>query len=274
MKLDPLQSILLNSASLLIPVDQRDAWLEEWHSELWYMRHDVALAACLGAFRDAFWLRRNAAPSRTPLVRSPWKCLAVLSAVAIFGLLMADWLIAPLAARASLWKLARRDLIPACVLTLLVSVGLLPLWGLAASNAEARHHLPKRGRMRRTLFLAAKLIAVQPILVCGMFVCVMVASLVPLAPLGALGIWCLTLRWVIADQRNRCPECLHLLESAIRVGTASSTFLDCHVAEAACPRGHGLLHSPESGVSYTSAARWLHLDPSWKQVFLRLGTRL
>ncbi len=59
MKSEWLQHIILHVASLLAPSDQRAEWLEEWRSELWYVPRRGATRFCLGAFRDALWLRRN-----------------------------------------------------------------------------------------------------------------------------------------------------------------------------------------------------------------------
>jgi len=53
---------ILRCAAVLVPVAQRTDWLAEWRSELWHIResHGTNVAAfCMGAFRDAFWLRCN-----------------------------------------------------------------------------------------------------------------------------------------------------------------------------------------------------------------------
>lgn len=54
---------LLRIASYMVPGTSRTDWLAEWRSELWHVRRDPhgmnVAAFCLGAFRDAFWLRRN-----------------------------------------------------------------------------------------------------------------------------------------------------------------------------------------------------------------------
>jgi hypothetical protein len=54
---------ILRSAALLVPESQRPDWLAEWRSELWHVRRDPrgrnVAAFCMGAFRDAFWLRRH-----------------------------------------------------------------------------------------------------------------------------------------------------------------------------------------------------------------------
>jgi hypothetical protein len=267
MKRRLLQSLLLRFASFLVPVDTRQDWLEEWHSELWYMCPHVALRACLGAFSDAVWLRKNAEAPQRSLIHSAYGCLAALFAVGIGGLLAANWLLAPLAARATLWRLAPRDLLPANILMLAVSLVLIPLASQFGPRPSFERRLPKQGRARRLLFFFAKLIAVQPVLLCGLFLCIMTAPNIPFAPFGVLAGWYLVLRWLIADQRCRCPLCLRLLDRPVRIGTRSSTFLECPVAESACPKAHGLLHLPESELSYPPTEGWLALDPSWNALF-------
>lgn len=62
--------LMLRSASLLLPSGQRDVWLREWRSELWYFsqaapteektffpREREATVFCVGAFHDAWYLR-------------------------------------------------------------------------------------------------------------------------------------------------------------------------------------------------------------------------
>jgi hypothetical protein len=86
------QLAILHSARLLVPRGQRAEWFAEWKAELDYVCQNAEAAAtsfCLGAFRDAFWLRRNSHPSARPaaVLASPYHCLAllaVLAAVAVF----------------------------------------------------------------------------------------------------------------------------------------------------------------------------------------------
>ncbi|HYW43474.1 MAG TPA: hypothetical protein VE959_11505 [Bryobacteraceae bacterium] len=84
-----LDLAILRGAALLVPGPLRAEWLAEWRAELWHVKQG-ATVFCLGAFRDAFWLRRN---SPTPPARhtfgleSPFRCvglLAVLAAVSLF----------------------------------------------------------------------------------------------------------------------------------------------------------------------------------------------
>lgn len=80
---------ILVSARWLVPRSQRAEWFAEWDAELCYIRracHSRALAFCLGAYKDAFWLRRQC-PYR--LLDSPLQCLALLAIVAAISLLSA-----------------------------------------------------------------------------------------------------------------------------------------------------------------------------------------
>lgn len=80
---------ILRAAALLVPGPQRAEWFAEWRAELWYVKQKSTIF-CLGAFRDAFWLRRNMpAPNarHTFGLESPFRCvwfLAVLAAVSLF----------------------------------------------------------------------------------------------------------------------------------------------------------------------------------------------
>lgn len=88
---------LLRSASLLVPGGQRAEWWREWYAELWQARREYAFADkfswaseraiagfCMGAFQDAFYLRRMDRRKRTPLTLkfgSAWQCLLLMAAM-------------------------------------------------------------------------------------------------------------------------------------------------------------------------------------------------
>src|SRR5262245_20373784 len=110
-----LGRVIIRSASWLVPGEQRPEWLLEWNSELWHVssqRKPGVTHFCLGAFRDALWLR-----SYTPIrLRSPVQCvllLALLAAVCIF-----------FAPRASPWM---RQPLFAHVLVFVISLVILPV---------------------------------------------------------------------------------------------------------------------------------------------------
>lgn len=78
---------LLRAASWLAPAAGRAEWIAEWRAELWYVGLRRRTAFCMGAFRDAFWLRRHAPPAVR--LQSPWQCLAVLALLAALSVFFA-----------------------------------------------------------------------------------------------------------------------------------------------------------------------------------------
>ena len=79
----------------------------------------------------------------------------------------------------------------------------------------------------------------------------------------------LGLKWVLRDQRSRCPVCLRRLAYPVEVGQPSRTFLGWNGTERVCERGHALLHVPEIPTSWFGAQRWVCLDGSWQFLFAR-----
>jgi hypothetical protein len=75
------------------------------------------------------------------------------------------------------------------------------------------------------------------------------------------------LRWLLKDQRQRCPVCLRRVANPAHVGQASRTFLDWNGTEMMCMGGHTLLHVPSLPTSWFSTQRWLYLDTSWGFLF-------
>jgi len=270
MRNQKLQGALLRAASLLAPGDQRAGWLEEWRSELWYIPRRRATRFCLGAFRDALWLRRNSlsAAKHTGIhLESPLSCLAFLALLAVASTLAAVLLPAPKGMLPSS-HLRARDLPLFCVVTLLYTGLLLPVMRLAMGRTAAGLR-PVRWphKLRRAVFLALKIALVQPMMFCG-FAAVGLAGTVPVAPIAVCAFWMLTLRWVLIDQQRRCPVCLRLLTNPVRIGTPSRTFLEWYGAESMCARGHGLLQVPEVSTSSAGGVQWLRLDTSWSSFFV------
>ena len=101
---------LVWGASLVVPAVKRSEWLEEWRAELWYVLRECssktsvhprsvkeATLFCMGAYRDAIWLRRRSWQTQQPLARirgSAYMC--VLAQIAIF---FAAWEIAQVSPR-------------------------------------------------------------------------------------------------------------------------------------------------------------------------------
>jgi hypothetical protein len=75
------------------------------------------------------------------------------------------------------------------------------------------------------------------------------------------------MRWVLTDQRRRCPVCLRRVAHPASVGAVSRTFLDWSGTELMCAGGHTLLHVPSLPTSWFSTQRWMLLDPSWDFLF-------
>jgi hypothetical protein len=76
-----LHLAILRLAALFVPHEQRVEWSAEWRAELWYLcqARKPATAFCLGAFKDAPWLRRNSPPTPAILrLESPVLCLEVV----------------------------------------------------------------------------------------------------------------------------------------------------------------------------------------------------
>jgi hypothetical protein len=89
--------------------------------------------------------------------------------------------------------------------------------------------------------------------------------------ISSFSICLLGLRWMLRDQRQRCPVCLGKLTHPARVGQPSRSFLAWNGTELICVGGHGLLHVPEMPTSWFSEQRWLYLDPSWEVLFADSG---
>jgi hypothetical protein len=75
------------------------------------------------------------------------------------------------------------------------------------------------------------------------------------------------LRWILKDQRQRCPVCMRCVTHPAHVGQASRTFLDWNGTEMMCAGGHTLLHVPDLPTSWFGTQRWLYLDNSWNFLF-------
>jgi hypothetical protein len=79
------------------------------------------------------------------------------------------------------------------------------------------------------------------------------------------------MRWVLLDQRERCPVCLRRVTHPAQVGQASRTFLAWNGTELICTSGHTLLHVPGLPTSWFGTQRWLYLDTSWRFLFAGPG---
>ncbi|MFZ0640940.1 MAG: hypothetical protein WA020_02290 [Candidatus Acidiferrales bacterium] len=258
-----LHMAMLRNAALLVPEPERGEWLAEWKAELCYVNHD-ATAFCLGSFRDALWLRRKSFSVRRMFsLDSPLRCVVFLASLAALTLLAVmpfrrAWLPAwspPGAAQFAvgcLWMY---------LISLLVFVTLSPL-GLG--EYPANRYAPSLViRVRRWVFLATKIALVTPIPV---FVSVALVPIFPGAPSVMVFAWVFGFRWVLTDQKQRCPVCLRLLSNPTRIGSPAQTFLGWYGTELICTRGHGLLYVPGAPTSWCSKQRWQYLDPTWSSL--------
>jgi hypothetical protein len=163
--------------------------------------------------------------------------------------------------------LVEPTLLFAFLLMIAISGVILPaVTTLSLGEYPANRHAHSRApEFRRWVFLASKIALVLPIVLFGS-VDVFSLIAVGLQPHGLIVGSVVAFRWVLADQRRRCPVCLRLLSNPTRIGQPSRTLLEWYGTELLCTKGHGLLHVPEIRNSY-SEQRWLHLDSSWSSLF-------
>ena len=256
----------LRGAALLVPWRQRAEWLSEWRSELWYVRQSRGTkgvtAFCLGAFKDALWLRRNTPcqeARKMSCLESPVKSLLFLALLAAVSLLLT---IRVPHARVEGEPPVREQLILINLHALLITFLVRPaITSLRLGEYPANSHSPPLAtRLRRWFFLAIKIALIIQILFCTS------ASSKLIQPYVWV-IYLLAFRWALIDQRQRCPVCLRLLTNPTRIGRPSQTFLEWYGIELMCAKGHGLLYVPEIPTSCYSTQRWLYLDPTWSSFF-------
>jgi hypothetical protein len=181
------------------------------------------------------------------------------------------------AARFDCISLAQRARLPFSIFlfTLIVALITLPATTALPLGEYPRHRgrLPWADRARQWIFLAGKFLLVVPLV---SLASVDLAYGVPtLSATAAQYVQLATsffgflfaLRWILQDQRKRCPTCLRVLCNPARVGQASRNFLAWNGTELICAGGHGLLHIPELPTSWFDTQRWLYLDASWGSLF-------
>lgn len=280
------QLAILHSARLLVPRGQRAEWLAEWEAELEYVRQNAeaeAISFCLGAFRDAFWLRRNSLPSTRPaaVLASPYHCvafLAVLAAAAVFfpfrplfptpppapppidtarvagaccelGVAMALLIACRSAIQRGLEFLADGFEQPVKLDLCLTSL-------VGSQEHPARRCAPHGfSGLRCWVFLAAKSVLLVLIVVFGM---------ADLGWAGGFGIFffVLAFRWAVDNYLERCPICLRRLTNPTRIGEPSHTFLAWYGTELMCDRGHGCCTCRRSTpVATTRSTGWISIPP-------------
>jgi len=263
MTLRTLHVAILRNAALFVPAPERAEWFAEWRAELCYVDHG-ATSFCLGSFRDALWLRHNNPnPRPTFSLESPWRCVLLLAGLAILILLLAIpsrklWL--PAWSPSGIEQFAL-GLLGMYLLSLLVLLTLNPM-GLGECRAN-RYAPAFLIRLRRWVFLTLKIALVVPTVFFA--ISIVISIFPPASPILLLG-WIFGLRWALADQRQRCPVCLHLLSYPVEIGSPAQTVLGWYGTELICTRGHGLLYVPGTPTSWCSRQRWQYLDPTWSSL--------
>jgi hypothetical protein len=248
---------LLTIAALLAPRARRAEWLDEWHSELWYVQERSArtdwevLRFCLGAFVDAWWVRR-AEPSDERWIGSPAFCLVVMLAVAAAAAVPFAKLVLHGGASTMIVNSRGFALNEGLILLSAFAV-LLSLALLGQGRFIEESHLYNRwARLREGMFLAVKLLLAWSIVFCGTCDAAICFGAVAIRPHTAMVGHVLFFRWVMSDQRRRCPVCLRPLASVCQVGEASRTFLERYGSESGCARGHGVMFTPAVVTNYTA----------------------
>lgn len=292
---------LLHCASLLVPVAQREEWFAEWKGELAFVLRThsgrVWLAwngpagFCFGAFYDALWLakhRQRTGGLSYSLLRMPLRCLGVL-----FGLASTAWLATTIhislagVPHPEFYQRAAGPSIGSFLVEILIAAMILPSITSLSMGDYPQHRSDGRRTIRwqPQLFLLAKILLIFVLaydageLLTHLLEWVAVVErwpllartirdfLPPVQPIGCCLACLYGLRWVLRDQRQRCPACLHLLSSPARVGPPSHNFLSWNGTELICRGGHGLLHVPELQMSWMATQTWQELDPSWQALF-------
>lgn len=238
---------ILRAAALLVPRHERAEWLAEWSSELWYVLAGGSRKAtlfCLGAFPDAFWLRRNRATLHAREIfhlRSPLRCLLWLAVLAGASFLL------------TAHRTREIRILPHLLVILMAFLVLPVVTSLDFGDYGANNYAPSWLGIR-WMFFATKVALLLATVFCGAITLVTIG-----API--LAGYVFAFRWALMDQRRRCPVCLHVLTNPVRIGDSSHTFLAWHGTELICAKGHGVLHVPETSTSCYRTQRWLSLEP-------------
>ena len=269
---------MLAVAARIVPSAEREQWRQEWIAELTYaLQADPAGAQELarGMVPDAWTLRLVGWRRRVHAVdwRSPGTCLQVLTLSFLFlavssglqphvrHLVFSKWGYGAFACFLSLTLLT----LPSTVVTRASRFGDYGVFHFTVAST--------REMLGRWRFLAAKLVLV--VLVTYLLSLQITRPFMRL--LGARADWLLmfcglllnvfAMRWVLLDQKARCPTCMRLLRSPASMGPPSWSFLHWSGMEEMCDRGHGLLQLPHWETSWSENPRWLQLDHSWSELF-------
>ena len=252
---------LLNLASRIAPPDARAEWLRRWNSRVrsWWIlgeRGELVgdasarpLHICGETVADAFW-RRFSYVALGRWLSGPWFPLAAAAAVL---LLLAAFSHGFAVTRSVfLDPNPQRDRVIAygAPIVAAFAIGLV----LAAVGRPALGRCGWRGAAFLLLKLAAAMAIVPLLWIEGghgvrtamptVFLRQFVMGLMLAAAFVAA--FCRAVAWCIADQRRRCPVCLHRFTVPVAMGSWGSV-LDPAATEFLCDRGHGSLSIQETG---------------------------
>jgi hypothetical protein len=224
--------------ALITQILSPDQWTLPGHVDGWLIESETALAA-QPAYAEGYALARLSHAARSGNIGTePFNYIA-------------------LSARTG------RPLFRSLLFEIFFGCLLAPITTSLSSLGDYPRRMP-----RRWLFLAAKFALVLPIVIFGALDLTNLGSLPgPSALMLAFPGAAFAMRWILADQRRRCPVCLRHLANPVRIGHSSRMLLEWHGTELMCLRGHGLLHIPERPSIWFSAQRWMDLGPSWSGLF-------
>ena len=163
--------------------------------------------------------------------------------------------------------------------TVLLALLCLPaVASVSMSESSFSSHRPTWAkRIRRWAFLCAKICSLLPIVYFSSLdlaywhTPLYSAASQYMQLISSFTICLFGMRWVMLDQRQRCPVCLKRVTHPASVGLASRTFLAWNGTEMICTDGHTMLHVPALPTSWFSTQRWLYLDTSWRFLFVAPG---
>ena len=262
---------LLRTVATIVPAPEREEWSRSWQAELWHVRHpgrNRTLAAgviadlSFGIVCDALWLRTES--WRRLLSGTAVFCLASLAMLVMLSTVMALALNGTWHATAVYLAAPFRRFLVEAPLVLFVTFGIAPRRYIAQRSSSRKFYWVRR----RLFFLAKASLSLLLVFLLSVDVCQPLHADFPLSA-DLLQVFLFTilalvaLRWVFADQEQRCKQCLRTLSTPARVGRPSHNFLEWNGTELVCKYGHGLLSVPEMESSWCRASRWL--EPDWEQ---------
>ena len=265
---------LLRISERIVPIAERAEWSRSWQAELWHLHHRtrsrnhlqslaLRIDLSIGVLRDALWLRTESwrrAFSGTALL-----CLASLLSLGVLSLLLTLCLAGG--------RVALQAYLPEHFVRALYAS---PLVLFVAFATASRRHLEQRSTrhklywVKRQLFFTVK--SAQVLLLAFLLSADLALPSHARAPNSSDFVQILSfvvcsligLRWSLADQENRCKQCLQALAIPARVGRPSRNLLEWNGTELTCKHGHGLLSIPEMETSWCRSSRWVLLDGAQK----------